>query len=277
MKKWFLLLPLVAALVLFGGCSDDDDEPTPPSIRSARDVTPIAYDESLKVAWTDSPDASSSGFLGYYIYISTSNLAAMSDSVMLDYQIWDTPQMVDEFLFSDYEGAPLDSNARYYMGVRAVLHADGKDTLSPIVVVETSPVKMGTVKIYEFASDSVCAFNFTQGLTLDKTETTPEPDLYLVDYSAGVNGLKIETPSTAGVSWTRVTTLKTMGTGNLDDYPEPGATGFGAYADITLKVYAVKTGDNYAKLVVSNFGGISPNRWIEFSYKYQNKPNYLHF
>jgi hypothetical protein len=266
------------ALVIFAGCSKEESNPPVAPTITTPTITPIAYDDSIRLVWNKSAESGESGFVGYGLYIANVNLASIG-TTDTSYRIWTTPQNETTFLVSQFDGNPLDSNAIYYFGIYAVRTVDSGDTTSPFSVFQMSPVILGNGRIYEFASDSVCAFNFAEARAITKLETSPSPDIYLADYPAGVTGLAVQSPSVSGVpSWTGSTVFKQLGTGNLKDYPQTEDAAFTAFVDVTTKVYAIKTSTNhFVKLVIVSFGGISPNRYIEFQYKYQTLPNYPHF
>jgi len=264
------------AILLFGiGCEKEDEpEPEPPSI-TAPALTAIAYDDSIKVIWSDSPEADEEGFQGYLLY-SASNISSIPEEAD-SYAVWAEPQLANEYIITEFDGDSLDPNARYLFALIAVLEYQSVDTLSPMTTAETSPVQMGTARIYELESSEPCAFNFAGDTAITNTETTPDPDFFLMDYPTGANGLAIASPHLAGVAWTSEYEIKALGTGNLDDFPDATDSDLSDRADVTIKVYQIKTGTNYAKIVISQFGGVAPNRYIDFDYKYQNKNNYPHF
>lgn len=273
----FSVTLILLSLAIFVGCSKEEEAPEPPSI-TAPQMTTIAYTDSIKVVWEDSPEAGESGFEGYYFYVSNTDLSDLSESELDTYLFNTTPELFNEYLLTDYGGAPLEINAIYYFGIRAVRAVDGRDTLSPLRVTETSPVIVGSGRVYEYSSDSVCAFNFEQGVAITSSETSPEPDFYLDDYPEGASGLAIKSPHLAGDVWTGLQSqFKTLGTGNLDDYPETDDTDFADFVDVTTKVCAIRSvGNNYIKFQ-GTFGGIAPNRYIDFTYKFQTRANYPHF
>ena len=271
----FFLISLLAGFS-FMSCTKDDDEPEPPTITISNFIT-IAYEDSIRIEW-NSPEADDDGFQGFYLYVSNIDLNEISTGEYEDYCVWDTPQADTTYLLDEYAGELLDMNAKYYFAVRAELSTEDGDTFSPFYIVDTSPVILGGGTIYEFASDSVCAIAFETGETMTKYETT-EPDMFLVDYPEGSFGLAIKSPHLAGIptSWMVETQFKTLGTGTLNDFHQTTTTGFTNQEDVTAKVYAIRSGTNYVKLIITGFMGEYPERYITFNYKYQNKPNYPHF
>ena len=182
--RWgvFILITIFAVILILTGCSKEEEEtPEPPSI-TAPQLTTIAYEESIKVVWDDSPEASESGFKGYYFYVSNTNLSTLSDSELDEYLINTTPELFNEYLLTEYADTALDINGIYYFGIRAVRAVESGDTLSPLRVVETSPVIIGSGKIFEYSSDSVCAFNFEEGTAINSSETSPNPDFYFDNF-----------------------------------------------------------------------------------------------
>ena len=145
LNKMILSVFLVVISIALYNCSEEEQPPEPTI--TAPGLTPIAYDESLKVVRGNSPEQTESGFLGYYLYIANTNLANVPDSLLNNYRVWSTPSFQNDHIIYEYESAPLDSNARYYFGIKAVRHKDSGDTLSPMRVVETSPVWMGSSRI----------------------------------------------------------------------------------------------------------------------------------
>ncbi len=274
-----VLLIALGLSVLFWGCSKEEEEPpTPPSI-TAPNVNTIPYTDSIRVVWKNSPEADEEGFLGYQLYISTDDLSLMSESELEACAVWDSIVLDTTYLLSSYEDSSLAINGIYYFGVRALRSTDNGDTTSPLRVVQTSPVIMGEGKIFEYSSDSVCAFNFAEGTAITSDETSPFPDIYLDTCGVcEVTGYAVKSPHLSASPWTGHTTFKLLGSGDPDEYPQTDESDMKDYCEVSMQVYAVKTSTNfYVKMWITSFGGEDPDKYIEFKYKYQTIPDYPHF
>lgn len=279
MRSWAILIVVIAVFSVFiVGCGKEETKPEPTPIDAPTSLLPIAYTDSIRICWAKSPQHGAEGFKGYLLYISMTDPATMSSAQLDSYKVWAEPSLDTTYLLTSYRGDSLDLNGIYYFAVRAVRTVDDRDTTSGLVITETSPVLMGMGTIFEIASDTICAFNFHNGVALRADETTPEPDFYLEDCPECGSGLALKSPHLAGTAWTGHTYFKTMGTGTLDDYPQTTDNDWSDHTDVTMRVYAIKTSsNNFVKLVITGFGGESPNRFISFKYKLQTKPFYPHF
>jgi len=274
------LVALAVALAFFGCGEDETPPPSPPSI-TAPEVTPIPYDDSIKVVWTQSPEHNEEGFAGYYLYVSKNvRFEDMDEAELGTHLVFTSPTSDTEYLMTDYFGDTLEDGAIYYFGVRAVRTTESGDTVSPVEVVETSPVMLGGGRIYFIGSDTVCGFNFEHNIALTVDQTDPEPDMVLDTSTTSESGLEIKSPHLAGTVWTGVSQFKILGVGNIDDFPETDDTDWDEQVDVSsTRVTVVKTAQNhYVKLKITSFGTDEEGRYyINFSYKYQTKTNYPHF
>ncbi|MCD6594603.1 hypothetical protein J7L68_02900 [bacterium] len=279
-KIFYAILFAAISILLFYGCSKDETPPEPPSI-TAPVITPIPYDDSIKVIWANSPELGESGFKGYYLYASRNiDLASLSSSELDSYLVFDSTITDTEYFMTDYLGDSLDDGSIYYFAIKAVRTVDSGDTLSGLRVVETSPVVLGSARIYYYESDTICAFNFSDGVALSSSETEPEPDMYLDTSNTSESGLILKSPDLAGGVWTGASQFKMLGVGGIDDFPDADATEWGNSIDVSsVRVCAIKTSQNhYAKVKVLSFGTDGFGRYyIDFDYKYQTKTNYSHF
>ncbi len=280
MKKILGVMLAVVLLAAFWGCSKDEPTPPPPSI-TAPEVTPIPYDDSVKVAWTQSPEHNEEGFEGYLLYASKNvDLSTMTETELGTHLVFTEPITDTFYLITDYFGDSLEDGAIYYFGVRAVRSTEDGDTMSPITVVETSPVKLGSGRIYFLGSDTICAFNFEEDTALTIDQADPEPDMYLDTSNTSETGLVLKSPHLAGTVWTGESYFKVLDVGNLDDFPETEDADWSDQIDVSsVKVSVVKTTQNhFVKLKITSFGTDSEGRYyIDFQYKYQTKTNYPHF
>ncbi len=279
--RWGILILVIvfAATAIFIGCSKEEETPPEPPSITAPQLTTIAYTDSIKVVWEDSPEADESGFKGYYFYAANTDLSGLSESELDSFLISSTPELFNEYLLPDYGDTSLDINGIYYFGIRAVRTVDSGDTLSPLRIVETSPVIIGSGKIFEYSSDSACAFNFAESTAITSSETSPNPDFYLDTCSVcSVSGYAVKSPHLSTSAWTGECGFKLLGTGDPDNFSDTDDSGMSDYYEISMQVYAIKTSTNYfVKMWVTGFGGEFPNKYIEFKYKYQTKVSYPHF
>ena len=280
MRLFITGLAIVGLMIAFWGCGKEEPAPPPPSI-TAPELTPIPYDDSIKVVWTQSPEHTEEGFKGYLLYVSkNADLSDMDETELGTHVVFTEPVLDTEYVMTDYFGDSLEDGAIYYFGVRAVRSVESGDTMSPMVVVETSPVLLGSGRIYFIGSDTICAFNFEEGVALTPEQTDPEPDMFLDTSSTSESGLVIKSPHLAGTVWTGESQFKILGVGNLDDFDQTDDSGWSDQVDVSsIRVSVVKTAQNhYVKLKISSFGTDEEGRYyINFSYKYQTKPNYPHF
>ena len=280
-KIFYAMLFAAISIIFFYGCSKEETPPEEPPSITAPAITPIPYDDSIKVVWANSPEVGESGFKGYYLYASKNiDLSSLSLSELDSYLVFDSTITDTEYIMTEYNGDSLDDGSIYYFGIKAVRTVDSGDTLSGLRVVETSPVILGSARIYNYESDTICAFNFSDGVALSSTETEPEPDMYLDTTSSSESGLILKSPDLAGGVWTGTSQFLMLGVGSIDDFPDAGETGWGNSIDVSsVKVCAIRTSQNhYTKLKVLSFGTDSLGRYyIDFNYKYQTKTNYPHF
>ena len=276
-KMGLLFFALIA--VVFIGCSEEE-QPEPPSITTPA-ITQIPYDDSIKVVWQNSPEVVEEGFKGYYFYISkNSNLSGMTDTELQDYLVFDSITTDTQYIMRDYQGEGLEDGAIYYFGIQAVRSVESGDTVSGLRVVQTSPVLMGEDRIYYLLSDTICAFNFSQGVAITIDQTEPEPDFYVDTSSISETGLLLKSPHLAGTAWTGESGFKSLGIGVLDDFSETTDDNWVEEIDVSsIRIFAIKNSQNhYVKIKINNWGSDDQDRYyINFEYKYQTKTNYPYF
>ncbi len=267
----FLIVSMIFVMLLIG-CAGEDK---PPAIEPPT-VSAIAYQTSILIHWDDSPQADKDDFRGYLLYIADLNIDTLSETALDTYKIWVDPMPDKSYSMRDYKGEPLDMTAIYWFGVRAVRRPKDTDMLSPLAIYDASPVKYNDYKIYNFASDSICAFIFKDQTGIYSTDTHSEPDIYL---DGSGSELVLKSPHLAGIAWTNQTKFKELPEIELDSIITVTDE---LWADTSIvafrKTIAIKTGDNhYAIINIVDSRQSAEEKYVKFKYKYQTKPFYPKF
>lgn len=279
-------LVLVAAMLV--GCSEDTEKP-PEEFAPPGTLTIAGVGESaIAVRWGASSDEPLSNFHSYAVYWNPGE--SIRNVLPADFPVTAMGDTVPKGEGRTYTIENLDQGTQYYVHVRA-LKSNGDFSVGSNEV-SAAPRPQGDGVIYEFASNSPSAFDFSGGVTGPMQSTRKDScDVYLGTAQSNdqSGALFLKSPDKVSVNpqnWTtRVTQIKDVGLANNDvEYDAITTTndsGWSSSRTIAVElnhVYIFKTPENhYAKMWITGTTGVPPNRTVMFMYAYQPIVNYASF
>jgi len=281
----FVMLIMVLGMMLFVGCEKKttEPEPEPEVFDPPTSLVYATYQDSVKLTWNSSPDATDDGFAGYNLYHRiNANFSGLTEEEMATYLIAESPVSGNEIVLAD-----LTSTSKHYFTARSMKIGSDDTTLSSKSnTVDTSPTIWFSDTLWESTGgDSATVIS---AVDFDAQAVYPMDLAYMtfIDLYLGVddsNYLSFKSPSLYGTEWSsRVASIKRLGiaTDGLASFGSAGTIGTSRSITLTQPgtAFAVKIGSHYTKVYFVNFvGGAYPNRGIYFQAAYQEVEDYDHF
>ena len=241
-----LLWALVGVMGLFGfaGCSDDSNPLAPEELAPPTNLRAASGDERVFLAWTASPDAGASGFVGYRIVTTTAS------NVVVD-------STTTGATATSYTVVNLVNGGSYTFTIQSV---NGDDEVSQKVSIQWGPtVRYGFQSLYEYDSSEPSGLQLLAGQRSNFTLANQAVIDLWIDGRAGATPL-LKSPNdfVPSAGWRRTLFVETTASSFDDFVSVPDVSAFRSTPGLPIvsgKVYFAITQDgNYAKFRVESPG-----------------------
>ena len=241
-KDTALLLAFVGAMGLFGfaGCEDDENPLAPEELAPPTNLRAASGDARVSLAWTASPDAGASDFVGYRI-VTTNASTVVVDSTLTG------PTA------TAYTVLNLVNGGIYTFAVQSV---NNSDEVSQKVSIQWGPtVRYGYQSLYEYESSEASGLQLLAGQRFNFTLANQGVIDLWIDGRAGATPL-LKSPDdfVPSAGWRRTRFVETTASSFDDFVVVPDASAFRSTPGLTIvsgRVYFAITQDgNYVKFRV---------------------------